>query len=202
MRRIVTFVLAALLSIAGTVGITATPALATAGACGFAGDVAGTVYYQSDFVSGTGKVFDDNFTGGTSYLVAAEQSYRYTSVPGDGLTPGHCYIEVATYGSNVDGIEGDIQIGMTVYANANGMCDQQVISTKLPVVHSAASTTGNSGWLDVSGCGTHMSADVNTIMWANWFNPSPAPVADVDTIPGGCVGAGCGGGGGLSPVGG
>src|SRR5262252_11114813 len=91
MRRIVTFVLAALLSIAGTVGITATPALADAGACGWSGDVAGTVYYQNDLTSRGGPVFTDNVTGGPNYLFAQEQSYRYTSVPGDGLTPGHCY---------------------------------------------------------------------------------------------------------------
>jgi len=183
MRRIVTFVLAALLSIAGTVGITATPALADAGACGWSGDVAGTVYYQNDLTSRGGPVFTDNVTGGPNYLFAQEQSYRYTSVPGDGLTPGHCYIEVATYGGNVNGTEGDIQLFMYVEANANGLCHQSVVYTLLPVVHSAASTTGNSGWLDVSGCGTDMLAQVNTEMWANWFDPSPAPVAVVKTQP-------------------
>ncbi len=76
--------LAALLSIAGAVGITATPALARAGACGFSGDVAGTVYYQYDYVFGGGSVFTYNALNTTSFLLAEEQSYRYTSVPGTG----------------------------------------------------------------------------------------------------------------------
>ena len=178
MRRIVTFVLAALLSIAGAVGITVTPALATAGACGFSGDVAGTVYYQNDYIFGVGDGFLDSALSTNSYLVAEEQSYRYTSVPGDGLTPGHCYIEVATQGSNGDRSDGDIQVHMQVWANANGQCGQLVVDSYLPTIF-AASETGNSGWLDVSGCGTLMNASIFVTDYANWFDPDPAPPAEV-----------------------
>lgn len=178
MRRIITLVLAALLSIAGAVGITATPAFATAGACGWSGDVAGTVYYQNDYVYAVGPSFLDSARSTNSFLLAEEQSYRYTSVPGDGLTPGHCYIEVAAQGSNVDGSDGDIQIHMVVQANANGRCDQLVVDSSLPTIF-AASETGNSGWLDVSGCGTTMLAYVSVTDYANWFDPDPAPPVTV-----------------------
>lgn len=112
----------------------------------------------------------------SSYLVAQEQSYRYSSVPGDGLTPGHCYIEVAAYGFNVDGSDGDIQISMEVLANANGRCTQDVVDSKLPTIF-AASETGNSGWHDVSGCGTHMLAEVTTTDTARspWLTASTTP---------------------------
>ncbi len=70
---------------------------------------------------------------------------------------------------------------MRVYANAGGLCRVLVVDSDLPTIF-AASETGNSGWLDVSGCGTRMDASVSVSDYANWFNPDPAPVGSVTTV--------------------